>query len=245
MTPPISKAPFNRGRLILQASDGTIVHAQTYTTTGSAEGPILTEEELRRLIETEHATAIPSMHAAPGALLWVLRPNLPRRDRALAELQMSGILVHSPIVGHEDSRLCVVDEGRMESLTLRDRWRDEAMAAAKLHAERGAWDRALLDAEIAYAVGRGLDSDVLGFLTLAYEKCGRTTGANGLLVMARRSRSKDFEAQVIQAREHFERTLTGSGSARARPRADLATALQRFLKAVQDLGKPRSCRLAA
>lgn len=244
MTPPVSKAPFNRGQLILRASDGTIVQAQTYTTAGNAEGQLLTKEELRRLIETEHATVIPAMPAAPGALLWVLRPNLPRRDQALADLATRQVLVHSPLVGQGNSRLCVVDESRVESLALRDRWRDEAMAAAKLHAERGDWDRALLDAEVAYAVSRGLDPDVLGFLTLAYEKCGRTTGANGLLVMARRSRSKDFEAQVVQAREHFEHTLAARRSARARPRPDLATTLQHFLKVVQDLGKPQSCRLA-
>jgi hypothetical protein len=249
MTPPISKAPFNRGRLILRASDGTIVHAQTYTSDGRAEGPVLTEEELRRLIETEHATAIPvCIPAIPGALLWVLRPNLPRRDRALAELQMSGILVHSPMVGQKDSRLCVVEERRAQSLALRDRWRDEAIAAAKVHAERGDWARAMVDAEIAHAVSRGLDPEVLGFLSLAYEKCGETAGANGLLVMARRSRGTDFEAQVVSAREHFQETLTSHATTPTQSATDLFTRLQAALlgfpaAVTETLGKRHGSRL--
>lgn len=248
MTPPTSKAPFNRGRLILRASDGTIVHAQTYTSEGAAEGPLLAEEELRRLIETEHATGIPApalISAVPGTLLWVLRPNFPRRDRALSELRMSEILVHSPIVGWEDSRLCLVDERRVESLALRDRWRDEAMVAAERQADRGEWQRATLEAEFAHAVCRGLDADVLGFLSLGYERCGRTKRAEGLLVMARRSRSEDFEAQVIQAREHFERTLTIIRPGRARPRHGLAAALRRIPSAAPAVGRSQSSRLAA
>lgn len=246
MTPPISKSPFNRGRLILRASDGTILYAQTYTSEGAAEGPLLTEEELRRLIETEHATEMPTaIPTVSGALLWVLRPNLPRRDRALSELRTSEILVHSPMIGWEDSRLCVVDERRAESLTLRDRWRDEAMTAAKDQAERGDWHRATLEAEIAHAVCRGLDPDVLGLLSLGYERCGRTKRAEGLLVMARRSRSADFEAQVIRAREHFERTLSAIRPGRARPHHGLAAALRRIPSAAPAVGKSQSSRLAA
>jgi hypothetical protein len=249
MTPPTSKAPFNRARLILRASDGTIVQAQAYTSDGHAEGPLLTTGDLRGLIEAGHATELPasaSIPAVSGASLWVLRRGLPRRDRALADLRMSGLLVHPPLDGPENAKLCVVEEGRAEASAMLDRWRDEAMAAAKIHAERREWDVATIDAEIAQAVCRGLDPDVLALLGLVYEHCGRTERAAGLRDMARRSRGEDFEAQVVRAREHLEGILTPSRLAQALPRADLYAALrERFPIPAQSLGKSQSCRLAA
>lgn len=244
MTPPTSKSPFNRGGLILQASDGIIIRAQTYTSEELAEGTVLSTEDLRELIEAGQVIELPEsppIPAALGASLWILRHNLPRRDRALSALRMSGLLVHSPLNGPEDARLCVVAEGRAGGAELLDRWRNEAMA----HAIRGEWDRAELSAGVALAVGRGLDPDVLALLGLAHEHCGRNKRADGLLVMARRSRGKDFEAQVVRARERFQNTLTLSRPERAKPRHDLTTALQRFPTAVPDLGKPRSSRIAA
>lgn len=242
MTPPTSKAPFNRGRPVLRASDGTIIRVRTYTSDDRAEGPTYSAEELQELIGAEQITDLTKagpIPAASGASLWVLRRNLPRRDRALAELQMSGLLLHPALDGQDDAKLCVVAEGRPEGSAMLGRWRDEAMEAATIQAALGEWDRATTDAEVAQAVCRGLDPDVLGFLGLAYEKGGRSKRADGLLVMARRSRGKDFETQVIQAREHYRRILT------SRRTAALAAALRRFFHPSQELGQPRSCRLVA
>jgi hypothetical protein len=249
MTPPTSKAPFNRGRLILRAADGTTIRVRIYTSAGRAEGPILSIEDLRELVEAEQITELPrdkSIPAVSGASLWVLRRNLPRRDRALADLRNSGLLVHEPLDGAEDAKLCVVAEGQPGGAELLDRWRNEAVEAAKAHAERGDWDRARIDAEIAQAVCRGLDPDVLALLSLAYENCSREKRAAGILVMARRSRGEDFEAQVVRVREHLQETLTSSQSARAQPSPGLQDALrEHFPIPAQSLGKSRSSRLAA
>lgn len=248
MTPPTSKSAFNRGRLVLRASDGTIIRVRTYTNDGRAEGPTYSEEDLQELLEAGQITDLSkagSIPATSGASLWVLRRNYPRRDRALSDLTMSGLLLHQVVADEEDARLCIVAEGRPDGAAMLDRWRDAFMNAAKEHADRGDWDHARLDAEVAQAVCRGLDADVLALLSLAYAKCGREKRASGILVMARRSRGPEFEARVVRVRTHFERTLTLHKPERVKPRHDLAAALQRFPMAVQDLGKPRSSRLAA
>jgi hypothetical protein len=180
-----------------------------------------------------------------GASLWVLRHGLPRRDRALTDLQMSGVLVHPPLPGVDDAKLCVVDESQDKASTMLDRWRDEAMAGASVHAERGEWDLAMVDAEVAQAVGRGLDAEVIGLLSLAYERCDRTERAKGLLIMAHRSRGEEFEAQVVRVRERLQGISTPGRAPRARPRADMQSALrERFPGPARALGQQRSCRLA-
>jgi hypothetical protein len=246
MTPPTSKAPFNRARLIVRAGDGTLVRAQTYTSDGRVEGPALTLEDLQGLVDAGHAVELSaSISLVSGASLWVLRQGLPRRDRALQDLQLSGLLVHSPLIGLEDARLCVVKEGDPDAAAMLDRWRDEAMAAAKGHAQQGDWDLARIDVEIAQALCRGLDADVLALLSLAYERCDRAERAAGLLAMARRSRGSEFETQVIRALRHFEIALAVGRSTRNRRRPDLGAALrQRFPIAARELGKSPSARLS-
>jgi hypothetical protein len=232
MTPPTSKAPFNRAQLIVRAGDDTLVRVQTYTSEGCAEGPVLTAEELQGLIEAGHAIELSeSIPLVSGALLWVLRPGLPRRDRALQDLRSSGVLVHSPLVGHDDAKLCIVNESEAGASALLDRWRDEAMTAARVHARRGEWDHARIDMEIAQAVSRGLDADVIAFLSFVYERCGRTERASGLLTMARRSRGEDFEAEVIVALRRFRGTRSRP------PRSSMEAALQKcYSVAAQSLG---------
>lgn len=248
MTPPTSKAPFNRGQLILRASDGTTIRARTYTSDGNVEGPLLSAEDLRELVETGQIIDLStrgSIAAKPGASLWVLRRNLPGRDRALTELRMSELLLHEALDADDDAKLCIVAEGLARATELLDRWRNDAMEAAQSHAQRGEWEGARQEAEIAQALCRGLDAEVLALLGLAYVRCGREKRAAGLLIMARRSRGPEFEDRVVRARARFELTFTPSRPARALPRHDLAAALRRFPSAAKDLGKPRSCRLPA
>ena len=248
MTPPTSKSAFNRGQPIIRASDGTVLQVHTYTSGNRAEGAVISEEDLQALVETGHATALPvPIPAAPGAALWVLRQRLPLRDGAMSELRMSRLLIHSPLDGPGYSKLCMVDEGRPEASAMLDRWRDEAMTRARFHAERGEWDPAELHGEVANAVGRGLDPEVLGFLSLVYEHRGRTERAEGIIVMARRSRGEDFEAEAVRARERFRRTLSTAGqSARDRLLTYLhATLLERFPTLAADLGRSSSARLAS
>jgi hypothetical protein len=253
MTPPASRGPFNRGGLILQAPDGTIIRAQTYTGEDLAEGTVLSTEDLRELVEAGQVIELPqspAIPAEPRASLWILRRGLPRRDRALAELRMSGLLVHSPLRGPEDAILCVVAEGRAGGAELLDRWRNQAMAEAKAHALRGEWDHAELSAGVALAVGRGLDPEVLGLLALAHEHCGRAERAEGLITMARRSRGEDFEAQVVRAREDFQKLLASDTTTPAPSATDLYSrlhaALRGFPAAVTEaLGMRQDCRLTS
>lgn len=197
---PTSKAAFSRGQLIVTNGDGLFVRAQTYDHEAHVQGPALTAEEVHGLIETAHAIALPGSHPlAAGATLWMLRRGLPRRDAALKDINVAGILMHPMQPGPDDSWLCVIDERRPEAAALRDRWHDEATRAAKAHAREGRWLAAENDAEIAYTLARSLDPDTLALLSLTHEKTGREQRANGLFDMALRSRGEAFVEEMRQS----------------------------------------------
>lgn len=208
MTPPTSNASFNRANLVARAAGGVIVHIRAYTSDGSAEGPSLTEEDWAALLTTEQALALPHpVRLVAGAALWVLRPRLPRRERALHDLRACGVLLHEHLVCHEDAWLCLVDESRLAANDLRDRWRQEALDAARMLGWSGQWPRAQTEAENAHAFSRGLDPEVLALLVLAYERSGRDARAKGILTMARRSRGEDFASQISERLALLRRDL--------------------------------------
>lgn len=199
MTPPRSRSPFNRAHLVVRGDGDVILRAQAYTSDERVEGPALSADEWSELVTTEHATALPSeLPLVGGAALWILRPGLPRRDRALQDLRAPGLLLHEKIDGTAGAWLCLVDEGHQDVAPLRDRWQREAASAALAHASAGRWERAAEDVEVAHAVARGLDPDALALLHLVYEHVERSARAKGLLAMAQRSRGDAFVAQVIE-----------------------------------------------
>jgi len=201
MTPPTSNSPFNRANLVVRHDD-VIVTALAYTRDGNVEGPSLDAEAWQALLTTGQALAVPEPAAlVSGAALWVLRPSLPRRARALQDLRTSGVLLHEHMLGEVDSWLVLVDESQPAASYLRDRWRAEAIDAAQAMARSAQWPRAQAEAEIAHAVARGLDPEALAFLMLTYEHCGRQTRSTGILTMARSSRGEDFARQVDERLE--------------------------------------------
>jgi hypothetical protein len=207
VTLPRSKAAFNRAHLIVRAPDGTLVQARAYGS-DKAMGPGLTDEEVRELVAAEQVLQLPlGIPLESGAALWVLRHRFPRRDRALHELEVSGLLTHPPLDGPDDAWLCVVNEAAEDAARLRDRWRDEAQASAESHARHGDWPRAEHDAQVAHAVSRGLDAEILALLSLAHERCGRDVRARALSIVARRSRGEEFEAQVEAALQRLRVAL--------------------------------------
>jgi len=196
MTPPSSRAPFNRANLVVRGRDGEIIQVRAYTSEARVEGPSLDEQDWNALVTSEQALALPQPAAlASGAALWVLRPGFPRRERALHDLRASGVLLHEHI-DSGDAWLCLVDESKDATSALRDRWHREAIDAAKALARSGQWPRAQAEAEIAHTVARGLDPDTLALLVLTYEQSGRDVRARGTLTMAGRSRGEDFATQV-------------------------------------------------
>ncbi len=197
MTPPRSKAPFNRANLVVRGRDGEILQVRAYTSEASVEGPAVDEQDWNALIATEQALALPESTLVSGAALWVLRPRFPRRERALHDLRASGVLLHEHI-DSGDAWLCLVNESKDAASTLRDRWHSEAIAAAKALARSRQWPRAQDEAEIAHTVARGLDPDTLALLILTYEQCGRDVRARGTLTMAGRSRGADFATQISE-----------------------------------------------
>lgn len=236
MTPPESKAPFNRAHLIVRGRDGALVRAQTYSSDALATGPRLSPEDLQGLVEAGHAIALPEPASlVAGAGLWMLRHGLSRRDGALAELRAAGLLVHAPILhGPNDAWLCLVNEGDARASALRDQWRDEAMRAATKHARDGEWREAEREAEIAQAVCRGLDPEVLAMLSLAHERCDRAKRAEGVLTMARRSRGDDFGDLVSHALRRLREDLGGGELARRRAHPGLRDALRRRVRVATD-----------
>lgn len=212
MTPPISKSPFNRGNLVLMAPSGTIIRVDGYAGDESAEGTVLSAEELQSLVEAGHVTELPTSSPIPavsGGTLWVLRGNFPLRDRALEELALGDILVTPPIAGPEDAKLCVVTALRAAAVELLDRWRNRCMVESVDKAIRREWEDAARSALLALAVTDGLDHQVLAMLILAEHQCGRELRAVGFQLMARRSRGFEFEGAVVRARNEFERKIFG------------------------------------
>jgi hypothetical protein len=237
MTPPESKAPFNRAQLIVRGADGAIVCAQTYSSDALAEGAALSSEDLQGLMDAGHALAFPELSSlVSGEGLWVLRHGLARRDRALSELRAAGLLVHAPIHhGPNDAWLCLVNEGDARASTLRDKWRDEAMRAATKHALDEQWREAEREAEIAQAVCQGLDAEVLAMLSLTHERCDRAKRSEGVLKMARRSRGDEFGDQVIEALQRLRNTLGGGIRVHSGVHAGLADALRLIMSFMLEL----------
>lgn len=246
-TPPRSRSPFNRAQFITRGAEGALVRVQTYTDTDHLDGTALSDEDLQGLLDAGQALALPApVPASEGALLWVLRPNFPGRDRALQELKLRGVLAYAPVIGPDDSRLCIVNAGRTEAATLLDTWCQEAMERAKTHATRANWDSATTDAELAQALGRSLDAEVLALLGLVYEQTERATRAAGIMTMARRSRGESFGTQVDAALERLRATLLADAPAPPRTRLALRAALrERFPLAARSIGQRRDCRLVA
>lgn len=250
MTPPISKAGFNLAQLVVQSPDGALVQARAYTSDHQAVGPRLTEDELRGLIEAGHAIAVaPPCKLVSGAAIWVLRRGLPHRDRALQELRTAGVLVYPPMPGPDDAWLCLVDESVTAALSLRDRWRDDAMLRAKHWAGQRDWTRAEAEAEHAHQFARGLEPEVLAMLSLAHEKCDRVKRAQGLLTMARNSRGPEFASDVDAALKRLRLELdaenTEQNTARSALRELLAARFSRCPNVTRHLGEPRTARLDA
>src|SRR5690606_32095061 len=115
-----------------------------------------TPVEKQSLLDVGQAVELSSGLLTSGAMLWVLRQNLPRRDRALDDLRASGSLLHMPEPGLDDAWLCVVDQSKAS--TLLDRWKGESVVAAKRHGMNKEWPLAELEARTAHAMSRGLDA---------------------------------------------------------------------------------------
>jgi hypothetical protein len=93
--------------------------------------------------------------------------------------------------------MCIVDAGMEQSTRFLEHWRHVAVEDARSHAARDDWARATDEAELAQALCPGLDAEVLALLRLVYEHNGRGQRADGLVVMARRSRGESFAAEVV------------------------------------------------
>ncbi len=242
MTPPDSKAPFNRASVVVKSADGRIIQVRAYTTEGKVEGPSIGEDDWRVLVATEQAVALPGPASlVSGAALWVLRPNLARRERALQDLRAGGVLLHEHLTGSGDAWLCLVDESRDAASSLRDRWCREAVNGGKMLARAGQWPRAQAEAEVAQAVSRGLDPEVLALLVLTYEGCGRDLRAKGILTMAGRSRGEDFARQVRDCLVLLRHELSAPvGAVLAPLRLRPAAAWKRTARDVADRGNTQA-----
>ncbi|MBL4684086.1 MAG: hypothetical protein JKY37_05825 [Nannocystaceae bacterium] len=244
VTPPRSKAAFNRGRVIVRGPDGKHVDVRTYTSTGAVEGPSLSKTDVEDLVAGKHAIAWDETTLVAGAALWVLRRNLPGRDRCLHQLQSKQCLLTTPRVGADDALLCMVDERSPTVATLRDQWHKEALTRAWHNTSQGELRQAELDAKAAFALSRGLDVKTLAVLSLAYEGNGREVRARGVIAMAENSRGSEFASLLERERTrlqqsrcalHIATTVVSTNSLRE---ALLATSSRKFV----DLG-PRTARL--
>lgn len=209
MTPPTSRAAFNRANLVVRGQSGTILSVQLYTCEDAVEGSAFRPDQWEALLASGHALALPEpVSLVSGAALWVLRPTYSRRAAALNELRAGRALLRDYIAGNDNSWLCLVNEGTAYANTLRERWFHRAMKLAKSFALSARWSDVLAEAEIAFAIAPALDAEALALLSFAYERCGRSLRAEGTITMARGARGEDFAREVTQLRRSIENELS-------------------------------------
>src|SRR5262245_12926787 len=88
MRPAEGKAPFARGAAVLEkASDlGRFLQVRGYAG-GEAEGDELDRAAWEALLSSQQAARLTkTIHAAPYAAVWILRPGFEARDKLLAAL---------------------------------------------------------------------------------------------------------------------------------------------------------------
>lgn len=202
-TPPFGKSPFNRGKPIIKVDDDLYVRVREWAETHRElriTGQPMTAQEYETLTGTEHFMVLPTpLVPLIDSMVWIFRPNHPRRDAALAEVK-SDVFVSSGVFdGPEDSKLILVRCGE----DLLDRWSLASRFKAFDHAETGSWDTAELEANLAFATSPTMRSDHLGLMIVIYEHQRRVTRAEGTMTMALRSRGTAFADAVAAERDRL------------------------------------------
>lgn len=202
-TPPSSRSPFNRGKPIIKVEDDLYVRVRDWAETHRelrVTGQPMTAQEYETLTGAEHFMVLPTPLAPLiNSMVWVFRPNHPRRDAALAEIETDVFESSSVFDGPEDSKIVLVRGG--EDLLVR--WSIAAKFKALDLAEVGEWAAAELEANLAFATSLNMCTDHLGLMIVIYEHQRRITRAEGTMTMALRSRGAAFAAAVAVERDRL------------------------------------------
>jgi hypothetical protein len=171
-------------------------------TTSEAEGEALDRAAWEALQGSGQGTSLStSFPAEAHAAVWMLRPSFADRMAFLGQLAVGGALVGQEVATPEGPVVAVVREDGGNPI--RDRWAMEQFDAAWTLAQAASWPEALRGADLAFVLTRGLLVDRVALLSLAMERVGRKTGADGLLEMAAGSRGEGFGRQVREKRDEL------------------------------------------
>jgi hypothetical protein len=196
MRPAEGKAPFARGASILaQANERErFLQVRGYVH-DEAEGDELDREGWEALQASGQGVSLATpCPAAAHAAIWILRPSFTARATLLGELVVAGALVGPEVATPAGSVVAVAREDIGNPI--RDRWAMEQFETAWKFARAARWSDALSLADLAFVLSRGLVVERVALLSLALERAGRKTGADGLIEMAAGSRGAEFGRHV-------------------------------------------------
>jgi hypothetical protein len=211
-TPPTSKSPFNKGAPIVRVGETYVRVRSWHRGEGDFEtrvaGEVYSRNDFNALVGAGHFLPFPTTRpAVADTMVWVLRPNHPRFEHATRDVLTASDsnLYDEFMPGPEDSRIFVVQGGSRLLLN----WHYDAIGRAETRLVAGDLEQAEVEAFLAFATSPVLDPNMTGMLSAIYEAQRRQQRADGMLVMALRSRGPDFERKVIEARDIY-RTLLDS-----------------------------------
>jgi hypothetical protein len=205
MRPAEGKAPFARGAAVLEGTDepGRFLQVRTYTN-GDAVGDVLDRAAWEALVAAGQGMSLSaSFPAEADVAIWILRPSFAERVTFLDQLSGDGALVGLEVARPGGQIVALMDEDKGNPV--RDRWAMEQFEAAWQLAHAARWPEALGRADLAFVLSRGLVVERVALLSLAMERVGRKTGADGLLDMAAGSRGAAFGREVREKRDDFAR----------------------------------------
>jgi hypothetical protein len=202
MVPPMGKAAFDRGELVLVTRREPIDYLQvrSYVGADEVEGGPVEPEEWHGLLLAEHGMALPEADAESGLAFWIFRPVFAAREAAIAELRAAMALRRDVIPLMDGTFGCLVHEP--SAAGLRDRWAERAHAEAFADARAGRWEEARVAASRAFVIEPAMAKhpERVAMLSLAHLRCGNEVGGNGYLGMARNSWGQEYARQVLAER---------------------------------------------
>lgn len=191
-----SSAPFARDAVVLAHGaqpDARMILGREQPD-GSVEGERMTEAEWQELLACNEALALTAPVAAGhNAKCWLLRASFPERERAAQELR-----ARADAIVHEESLdgvlVFVVDESRGADLL--ERWSRDAFDRAGQAGQRGEWDRAFEQANLAWLTDGSPGLDRVALLALATEQTQGASAAEDIIAFELNSRASRPEQEL-------------------------------------------------
>lgn len=206
-------APFARAAPFLRsADDQRLLRAQRWAG-DEVTGDPLTREELAHFVLRKEAfrwtdVSAVVVRAVPHLAVWILRPRfneIVNIDEAVRQIKDEGAWVADAREPKHGAMLVAVREDLANSV--RDEWATVAHDQAWSKLVNGQHDLARSAAEFSYVTTRGMLAERVALYAFSLERCEKKTRAEGLLIMAERSRGEPFGKEVRVWLDRYEQTV--------------------------------------